>query len=103
MGSAASRSQAIIVCRTRAQWLRAETCSGATRYCPPKQLASRETAFPMNEDSRITCRVMKVTGSRLAAQRTCMPQREWQRMWDESRSTMSDLQDRQSTRPEDPR
>ncbi len=102
MGSAASRNQAIKVCRTRAQWLRMKACNDSTTYCAPaKRLASaslgRETAFPMNEDSRIICRRLRATGTRLTSQRTCMPLREWQRMWDESRSTMSVLQDRHST------
>jgi len=102
MGSAASRNQAIRVCRTRAQWLRMKACNDSTTYCAPKtKLASaalgRETAFPLNEDSRIICRRMSVTGTRLTSQRTCLPQREWQRMWDESRGTMSALQDGNST------
>ena len=105
MGSAASRNQAIKVCRTRAQWLRIQTCNDSTTYCAPaKKLASaatgRETAFPLNEDSRIICRRVTVTGTRLTSQRTCLPQREWQRMWDESRGTMSTLQDRHSTQAE---
>ena len=100
--SAASRSQAVMICRTRAQWQRREACIGATRYCAPtKKVASaemgRETAFPLNEDSRIICRRLSVTGTRLTSQRTCLPQREWQRMWDETRGTMSALQDRHST------
>lgn len=106
MGSAASRNQAITVCRTRAQWLRIKACNDSTTYCAPaKKLASaelgRETAFPLNEDSRIICRRLTATGTRLTSQRTCMAQREWQRMWDESRGTMSALQDRNSM-PTDP-
>ena len=102
VGSAASRNQAIRICRTRAQWQRMQACNGATRYCAPtKRVASaamgRETAFPLNEDSRIICRRLAVTGTRLTSQNTCLPQREWQRMWDESRSTMGTLQDRHST------
>ena len=101
IGSAASRNQAIVICRTRAQWQRMQACNGATRYCAPTKRASaeigRETAFPLNEDSRIICRRLSVTGPRLTSQRTCLPQREWQRMWDESRTTMSTLQDRHST------
>ncbi len=102
MGSAVSRNQAIKVCRTRAQWLRMKACNDSTTYCAPtKTLASaslgRETAFPMNEDSRIICRRLKATGTRLTSQRTCLPEREWQRMWDESRGTMSTLQERHST------
>ena len=106
MGSAASRNQAIRVCRTRAQWLRMKACNDTTTYCAPaKRMASaeigRESAFPLNEDSRIICRRLSVTGTRLSSQNTCLPQREWRRMWDESRSTMSTLQDRHSTNPDE--
>ena len=99
MGSAASRSQAIVVCRTKAQWQRAETCQGATRYCAPKK---RETAFTMNEDSRVVCRRLKVTGTRLSYQQTCLPQREWERMWKDSAAAALKMQDH-STRPEGPK
>ena len=102
IGSAASRNQAIRICRTRAQWQRRETCNGATRYCAPmKRLASvdlgRETAFPLNEDSRIICRRLKVTGTRLTSQKACLPQREWERMWKDSAEAALKLQDK-STR-----
>ena len=105
MGSAASRSQAIIICRTRAQWQRWELCVGATSYCNPKQRKAemgRESAFAMNEDSRIVCRRLSITGSRLAAQKACLPQREWERMWKDSAEAMLKMQDR-STRPEGPK
>ena len=108
LGSASSRSEAIRICRTRAQWQRWEACNGATRYCPPKKrvamtsgLPGRETAFPLNEDSRIVCRRLKVTGTRLSSQRTCLPQREWDRMWKDSAEATLKLQD-QSTRVEGP-
>ena len=106
IGSAASRSQAVRVCRTRAQWNRIESCNGATRFCPStKRLASlgtgRETPFALNEDSRIVCRNLKVTGTRLSTQKTCLPQREWERMWKDSAEAMLEWQD-QSTRVEGP-
>ena len=106
IGSAVSRNQAIRICRTRAQWQRRETCNGATRYCAPmKRLASvdlgRETAFPLNEDSRIICRRLKVTGTRLTSQKACLPQREWERMWKDSAEAALKMQD-QSTRVRDP-
>lgn len=97
MGSAASRSQAISICRTKAQWLRLESCQNVTRYCAPKKRAAslgRETAFPLNENSRIICRVLKVTGSRLRASSVCLPNREWERMWKDSADTTFDLQDK---------
>lgn len=95
MGGAASRSQAIVVCRTKAQWQRMETCQGATRYCAPKK---SQTTFTMNEDSRVVCRRLKVTGTRLSYQDTCLPQREWERMWKESAAATYKMQDF-STRP----
>ena len=107
IGSAASRNQAIRICRTRAQWQRREACVGATRYCvPTKRVASadlgRETAFPLNEDSRIICRRLSVTGTRLMSQKACLPQREWERMWKDSAEATLKLQDK-STRAEGPK
>lgn len=106
MGSAASRSQAIMICRTKAQWQRRETCQGATRYCAPiKRVASlsglpgRPTAFPLNEDARITCRVVKMTGSRLRSTNLCLPQREWDRMYNDAREEVGELQDNYSKQP----
>ena len=55
-------------------------------------LPGRETAFPLNEDSRIICRKLSVTGSRLKAISTCLPQREWRRMYDNTQSEMKELQ-----------
>ena len=104
LGSAASRNQAIMICRTRAQWQRAETCQGATRYCAPRKkvamltdVPGAMTAFPLNEDSRIVCRRLKVTGTRLTSQNACLPQREWERMWKDSAEAALKMQDK-STR-----
>lgn len=95
-----SRSGDVSVCRTRAQWDDFDSCHGATRYCTPEQKAARAkahyTAFAMDEDSRIVCRIVSATGSRLHSAKTCLPQREWQRMWDQGRETMGSLQDHQS-------
>jgi hypothetical protein len=106
IGSAASRSQAVMICRTKAQWNRLETCNGATRYCPRKkklasisELPGRSTAFPLNEDSRIVCRYLKATGSRLTTYKTCLPQREWERMWKDSAEAMLKFQDKSSRPP----
>lgn len=105
IGSAASYSEAIRVCRTRAQWLEREACQGATRYCPPKKklamagVGGRESAFPMNEDARVTCRIVKITGSRLRSQNLCLPQREWDRMYNDAREEVGELQDNYSKMP----
>ena len=96
-----SRSEDITVCRTRAAWRQLDACRGATRYCTREQkaaLAAKRTAFDLSEDSRIICQMLSATGSRLRVQKTCMPRREWQRLWDDSSSGVRKLQD-QSTRP----
>lgn len=100
-----SRSSDVYICRSKAEWAKWESCTGATRHCSRAEKAAIGgfTAFPLNEDSRIICRVVKATGSRVSAQRACLPQREWQRMWDTSRETMSGLQDKHSTRPNEGR
>ena len=100
MVAGVSRSADITICRTKAAWRELEACRGATRYCSPEQKAAinaKHTAFSLSEDSRIICRLLSATGSRLRAQQTCMPRREWQRMWDDSSSGVRELQD-QSTR-----
>ena len=96
--SGVSRSGDVNICRTKEEWWRYDSCHGATRYCGPTQKATlgKQTAFALTEDSRIVCRMLKVTGSRLSSQRTCLPNREWQRMWDNGRETMGSLQDHQS-------
>ena len=63
---------------------------------------SSATPVPPNDDRKMVCRNMQGTGSRLNTQRVCLPKREWQRMWDESRTTMSSLQDKHSTQPQGP-
>jgi hypothetical protein len=99
MGNASSRLYAVKVCKTRAQWRRWENCHGSsTRYCTPKKKAvqtaalGRETAFPLNENSRIVCREVKETGTRIVVQQTCLPKREWDRMWIENSEGLRDLQ-----------
>jgi hypothetical protein len=56
------------------------------------------TPFTNKEDSKIICKTVLGTGSRLDTQRLCMPKREWQRMWDNSKETMGGLQDHQYKR-----
>ena len=107
IGSASSYSEAIRICRTRAQWLEREACNGATRFCPPKKLpavatsgiAARETAFPLDEEARVTCRIIKMTGSRVRSAKVCLSQREWDRMYNDAREEVGELQDNQSKQP----
>ena len=96
-----SRSGDVKICRTKTEWARWDACRGATRYCGPTETAAlgRNTPFPLTEDARIVCRDLRGTGSRLSTQRTCLPQREWQRMWDDGRETMGSLQNHQSKQP----
>ena len=92
----ASKSGDIAVCKTRAAWADWDSCQGITRYCSPAQKAAmraKYTAFALNEDSRIVCRVVNGTGSRLSSSKVCMPQREWQRMWDDGREEARNYQD----------
>lgn len=94
-----SRSSDVSICRTKAAWADWDSCQGPTRYCSPAQKAAmraKYTAFPLNEDSRVVCRVMKGTGSRLSSAKVCMPQREWQRMWDNGQEAARNIQDRYS-------
>ena len=98
----ASRSGDISVCRTRAAWADLDACQGVTRYCSPAQKAAiraKYTAFALNEDSRIVCRIVRGTGSRLGSTNLCMPQREWQRMWDNGVEAARDIQDNFSKKP----
>ncbi len=92
-----SRSSDVTICRTKAAWAAEDSCKGPTRYCSPEQKAAmraKYTAFALNEDSRVICRIVKGTGSRLSTGEVCLPQREWQRMWDNGRETTSSIQDR---------
>lgn len=108
MNNASSRLYAMKVCRTRAEWRRWEACHGSvTRYCTPRKktpanLASlgRETAFPLNEDSRILCRDLKETGTRIIVHQICLPKREWDRMWTDTSEAVRKLQGEFSTRPQ---
>jgi hypothetical protein len=98
----ASRSGDFTICKTRAGWAASDACKGATRYCSPQQIAeikAKHTAFALTEDSRIICRELKGTGSRLSASKTCLPNREWQRMWEQGSATTRDIQDRYSKLP----
>ena len=108
VNNASSRLYAVKVCRTRAEWRRWEACHGSvTRYCTPKkkdpivETASlgRETAFPLNDDSRIICRPLKETGTRIVVHHTCLPKREWDRMWTDTSEAVRKLQGDFSTRP----
>ncbi|MEO7411526.1 MAG: hypothetical protein ABIU10_09470 [Sphingomicrobium sp.] len=99
MGSAGSRSEAIVICRTQAEWQVRDACSGATRYCSPEEkmamasgLPGRATAFPASEDSRIVCRKLLITGSRLRSTNTCLANSEWRRLYDDTQTEMKELQ-----------
>ena len=92
----ASRSSDVSMCRTKAAWADWDSCQGVTRYCSPAQKAAiraKYSSFALNEDSRVVCRVLRGTGSRLSSAKVCLPQREWQRMWDDGGEAARSLQD----------
>jgi hypothetical protein len=92
-----SRSSDVTICKTKAAWAASDACKGPTRYCSPEQKAAMRakfTAFALTEDSRVICREVKGTGSRLSSAKVCLPNREWQRMWDNGRETTANIQDR---------
>ena len=112
MNNASSRLYAVKVCRTRAEWRRWEACHGSvTRYCTPRKKTpidtaslGRETAFPLNDDSRLICRDLKETGTRIIVHEICLPKREWERMWTDTSEAVRKLQGDFSTRaPSEPR
>lgn len=106
MGNASSRLYSIKVCKTRAQWRRWEAChSSVTRYCTPRKRSlaaaslGRQTAYPLNENSRIVCRLVKQTGTRIVTHELCLPKREWERMWVETSEGLRERQGDHSTLP----
>ncbi|WP_309602336.1 hypothetical protein [Sphingomonas sp.] len=82
-----SRSSDISVCKTKAAWADWDSCQGATRYCTPAEKAAmrlKYAALLQNEDKRIVCRMVSLTGSRVQSSRVCLTQREWQQMFDDN-------------------
>lgn len=73
----------------------------ATAAAPAPVAAPTQTAFSANADSKIQCRTVRMTGSRLADQKVCLPKREWDRMHTDAKESVSDMQDKRSTRPGD--
>ena len=55
-------------------------------------LPDQATAFLASDDSRIVCRKLRITGSRLRSSMTCMANREWRRMYDDTQTEMKELQ-----------
>lgn len=96
-----SRSGDVKLCRTKAEWRRAEGCTGVTRYCARKKGGSfgAQTAFALSEGSRVVCKTLRATGSRLYAQQLCLPVREWERMYVDTRDDMGRLQVKYSVMP----
>ena len=99
-GGASSRGEAIKICRTHEGWLAWDGCHSPTRYCTRQQrmalnstFPGRATAFPMDDDSRMLCRKLSVTGTRVRSISTCLPQREWDRLWRDSADETRKLQE----------
>lgn len=99
MGNASSRLYAVKLCKTRDGWRRWEAChSSVTRYCTPQDKAlstasvGGKTPFALSEDSRIICRPLRETGTRIVIHDVCLPKREWERMWVESSEGLRERQ-----------
>lgn len=94
-----------LICRTRADWARWEECNRATRYCAPRSLPAgvtigkSNTAFPLNDSSKILCRPVRVTGTRLVTQEICLPKREWARLHTDTREGVLKLQEHSTRAP----
>ena len=98
----ASRSGDVLVCRTKSEWSRYDSCHGPTRWCNPtgtRESFGRQMAFAMNADSQIVCKKIKATGSRLAHSQLCLARREWERLATDTSQALYDLQNRSAIRP----
>jgi len=51
------------------------------------------------EDSKIVCKTVTVTGSRLGGKRVCMSKKEWRRMNEANEQAAREVQDSQISRP----
>lgn len=51
------------------------------------------------DDSKIVCRTVNETGSRLGGKRVCMTKFEWRRLHEQSQATAREYQNHQSKQP----
>jgi hypothetical protein len=76
MITSSSRLRPVRVCKTGAQWQRWQKCHSATRYCAPPRQAT--VTVPSLPGDKLVCKFIKETGSRIAQQKVCATEREWE-------------------------
>jgi predicted secreted Zn-dependent protease len=82
-GARAAGTAAVEALRTHANRLSTEN---------EKRLASLSEFRPaMLADAKLVCRDLKATGGRLRTVRTCLPAREWERLWKSSAAFTQDV------------
>ena len=78
------------VCKTKAAWDRWQRCHSATRYCdPPRKQTVTVASLP---GDKLVCKYLKTTGSRLAQQKVCATERQWELAELETQETIRDRQ-----------
>jgi hypothetical protein len=55
-----------------------------------------QPAASLPDDSKIVCKTITPTGSRLGGERICLPKREWRRLHDTGQEATRDMQDNYS-------
>ena len=53
---------------------------------------STETVLPNADDSKLVCKMIKATGSRVRAGRTCMSARDWEQRTADDQKALTDMQ-----------
>lgn len=56
-------------------------------------------ATAIDPGAKMVCKTVTTTGSRLGGKRTCLPKREWDRLHDQTRKDIGDMQDTFSQKP----
>lgn len=93
-GGRAAAAAAVEVLRTHANRVSVEH---------EKRLAALSEFRPaMLADSKLVCRDIKVTGGRLRTVRTCLPAREWERLWKSSSEYTQEIVSKFSKLPRTP-
>lgn len=68
----------------------------AAAAAPP---ATAEVTVAASDDSKVVCKTVNTTGSRLGGKRVCATKREWRLMNKEAEDLARSYQDSQSKRP----
>ena len=54
--------------------------------------SSTETVVPTADDSKLVCKMIKATGSRVRGSRTCMSARDWKQRAKDDQKALTDMQ-----------